>query len=145
MALMKWEPSESLATLQREVNRLLESFFDGSPLRFGEPTTAPAVEVSDTKDTVVVKAQVPGVSKEQIQVTVSEGMVTIKGEMKEEEKQEEKNYLRREFRYGAFTRTVPLPTGVQAEKATAQLKDGMLEVTIPKSAEARVKEIPIRV
>ena len=145
MALMKWEPSESLATLQREVNRLLESFFDGSPLRFGESITAPAVEVSDTKDTVVVKAQVPGVSKEQIQVTVSEGMITIKGERKEEEKKEEKNYLHREFRYGAFTRTVPLPAGVQAEKATAQLKDGMLEVTIPKSAEARVKEIPISV
>jgi HSP20 family protein len=81
----------------------------------------------------------------QIQVTVSEGMVTIKGEMKEEAKQEEKNSLRREFHYGAFTRTVPLPAGVQAEKATAQLKDGMLEVTIPKSAEARVKAIPIRV
>ena len=71
MALMKWEPSESLATLQREVNRLLESFFDGSPLRLGESITAPAVEVADTKDTVVIKAQVPGVSKEQIQVTVS--------------------------------------------------------------------------
>jgi HSP20 family protein len=145
MALAKWKPSESLATLQREVNRVLESFFDGSSLRFGESITAPTVEVADTKDTVVVKAQVPGVSKEQIQVTVSEGMITIKGEMKEEEKQEEKNYLRREFRYGAFTRTVPLPAGVQAEKATAQLKDGMLEVTIPKSAEARVKEIPISV
>ena len=145
MALMQWEPSESLATLQREVNRVLESFFAGSPLRFGESITSPAVEVADTKETVVVKAQVPGVSKEQIQVTVSEGMVTIKGEMKEEAKQEEKNYLRREFHYGAFTRTVPLPSGVQAEKATAQLKDGMLEVTIPKSAEARVKAIPIRV
>ena len=145
MALMKWEPSEGLATLQREMNRLLESFFGGSPWRFDESMSAPAVEVADTQDTVVVKAQVPGVSKEQLQVTVSEGMVTIKGERKEEEKQEEKNYLHREFRYGAFTRTVPLPAGVQAEKATAQLKDGMLEVTIPKSAGARVKEIPIGV
>lgn len=145
MALMKWEPSEGLATLQREVNHLFESFFDGSPLRFGEHLTAPAVEVSDTKDAVVVKAQVPGVSKEHLQITVSDGALTLKGEMKEEEKKEEKNYLRREFRYGAFTRTVPLPAGIQAEKATAQLKDGMLEVTIPKSEEARVKEVPISV
>jgi HSP20 family protein len=144
MALMQWEPSEGLATLQREMNRLLESFFGESPWRFDESMSAPAVEVADTQDTVVVKAQVPGVSKEQLQVTVSEGMVTIKGERKEEKK-EEKNYLHREFRYGAFTRTVPLPAGVQAEKATAQLKDGMLEVTIPKSAETRVKEIPIGV
>jgi len=112
MALTKWEPSESLATLHREVHRVLESFFDGGPLRFGESITAPAVEVADTKDTVVVKAQVPGVSKEQLQVTVSEGMVTIKGERKEEAKHEEKNYLRREFHYGAFTRTVSLPAGV---------------------------------
>ena len=145
MALMKWEPSEGLSTLQREVNRVFESFFDGSPLRFGEAMTAPAVEVCDTTDAVVVKAQVPGVSKEHLQITVSEGTLTLKGDMKEEEKQEEKNYLRREFRYGAFTRTVPLPAGVQADKATAQLKDGMLEVTIPKSEEARVKEVPFSV
>ena len=80
-----------------------------------------------------------------LQITVSEGALTLKGDMKEEEKHEEKHSLRREFRYGAFTRTVPLPSGVQAEKATAQLKDGMLEVTIPKSEEARVKEVPISV
>jgi len=145
MALMKWEPSEGLATLQREVNRLFESFFDGSPWRAGEAMTAPAVEVADTKEAVVVKVQVPGVSKEQIQIAVSEGALTIKGETKEEEKKEEKNYIRREFHYGAFTRTIPLPAGAQAEKATAQLKDGVLEITIPKSEEARVKEIPISV
>jgi HSP20 family protein len=143
MALMKWEPSEGLATLQREVNRLFESFFDGSPWRGGEAMSVPAVEVADTKDTVVVKAQVPGVSKEQLNIAVSEGTLTIKGETKEEEKKEEKNYMRREFRYGAFARTISLPAGVQAEKATAQLKDGVLEITIPKSAEARVKEIPV--
>ena len=145
MARTTWEPSAGLATLQREMHRLLASFFGGSPWRFDESMSAPAVEVSDTKDTVVVKAQVPGVSKEQIQVTVSEGTLTIKGETKAEEQQEEKNYLRREFHYGAFTRTVPLPAEVQAEKATAHLKDGMLEITIPKSAEARVKAIPVSV
>jgi len=145
MALAKWEPSEGLATLQREMHRLLESFFGGSPWRFDESMNAPAVEVSDTTDTVVVKAQVPGVSKEQIQVTISEGVLTVKGETKAEEKQEEKNYLRREFHYGAFSRTVPLPASVQGEKATAQLKDGILEIRIPKSEEARVKEVPINV
>jgi HSP20 family protein len=64
--------------------------------------------------------------------------------MKEEEKKEEKNYTRREFRYGAFSRTMPLPAMVQADKATAQLKDGVLEITIPKSEKAKVKEIPIQ-
>jgi HSP20 family protein len=145
MALVKWEPSEGLTTLQREMNRLFESFFDGSLWRGGESMSVPAVEVADTKDTVVIKAQVPGVNKEQIQVTVSEGALTIKGETREEEKKEEKNYIHREFRYGAFSRTVPLPAGVQGEKATAQLKDGVLEITIPKNEQARVKEIPVSV
>lgn len=144
MALMKWEPGEGLATLQREMNRLLESFFGGSPLHFGDSMTAPAVEVADTNEAIIVKAQVPGVSKDQIQVTVTEGALTLKGEMKEEEKKEEKNYHRREFRYGAFTRTIPLPAAVQAEKATAQLKEGVLTITIPKSEPARVKEVPVQ-
>ena len=145
MALVKWESFEGLTTLQREMNRLFESFSEGGLLHFGERMTAPAVEVSDTTEAVIVKAQIPGVSKDQLQVTVTEGALTLKGEIKEEEKKEEKNYYRREFRYGSFTRTVPLPVAVQAEKATAQLKDGVLEITIPKSEQARVKEIPIQV
>lgn len=144
MALVKWEPLGELATLQREVNRLFESWFDGAPWHNGEYMTEPAVEVSDTPDTVVVKAQVPGMSKDQIQVTMTEGGVTLKGESEAEEKHEDKNYYRREFRYGAFARTIPLPAAVQAEKATAQLKDGVLEITIPKSAQARATAIPIQ-
>ena len=144
MALMPWEPSESLATLQRERHRLCESFFDGSLLCGGEPMTKPAVEVADIKETVVVKAYVPGVSQEQLQVMVSEESLTIKGETTAEEKQEEQNSLRRECRSGAFSRTVPLSAAVPAEQATAQLKDGVLAITMPKSAEARVKAIPIQ-
>jgi len=78
-------------------------------------------------------------------VTVSEGTLTIKGETKAEEQQEEQNYLRREFYYGTFSRTVPLPVGVQGEKATSQLQDGILEIRIPKSAGARGKEFPVSV
>lgn len=145
MALMKWEPSEGLATLQKEVNRLFESFFDTKPFHFGASLSEPAVEVSDTKEAVLIKAQVPGVTKEQLQVSISENAVTLKGEMKEEEKQEEKNFLRREFRYGAFSRTIPLSVAVKADEATAQLKDGILIISIPKSEEAKVKEIPVQV
>jgi HSP20 family protein len=126
------------------MNRLFEDFFENvpAPLReFG--TSAPAVEVSDTKDAVVVKAQVPGISKENIQVSITDDVLTLKGEMKEEETKEEKNYYRREFHYGAFSRSVALPTAVQADKATAQMKDGVLHITIPKSDKAKGKEIPI--
>lgn len=146
MALIKWEPAESLATLRREVDRLFEDFFDGGPQHFWGRGAAPAVEVCDTTDAVVVKAQVPGVSKDQLHVDITDETLTLKGEMKEEEKKAGKNYSRREFHYGAFERIIALPTAVQADKATAQLKDGVLEITLPKSAsaQANVKQIPIQ-
>jgi HSP20 family protein len=144
MALMKWEPWAGLTTLQREMNRLFEAFADGDGRQSAAQITVPAVEISDTPEAVIVKAQVPGITKDQIQVMVTDGTLTLKGESKAEEEKKEKTYYRREFRYGAFTRTVPLPVAVQAEKATAQLKDGVLAITIPKSAQAREKTIPIQ-
>jgi HSP20 family protein len=142
MALIRWEPSEGLMSLRRDMDRLFEDFFERAPWRGG--AGEPAVEVSDTPEAVVVKAQVPGIKKEDLQVNITDNAITLKGEMKEEEKKEEKNYHRREIRYGAFTRTVPLPAAVQADKAAAQLKDGVLEVTIPKSEQAKAKQIPIQ-
>jgi HSP20 family protein len=142
-SLMKWEPFEGLTTLRREMDRLFENF--SGPQRFWERSSEPAVEVSDTKDAVLVKAQVPGMSKDNIQVNITDDMLTLKGEFKEEEKKEEKNYYRQEFRYGAFTRTIALPSAVQADKATAQLKDGILEISIPKSEQAKAKQIPVNV
>lgn len=143
--LTKWEPFGGLSALRREMDHLFENFFEGNPLRAWERSMEPAVEVSDTKDTVVVKAQVPGMSKDNIQVNITDDTLTLKGEMKEEEKKEEKNYHRQEFRYGAFSRTIALPAAVQADKATAQLKDGILEISIPKSEQAKVKQIPVNI
>ena len=145
MALIRWEPSQGLTSLRREMDRLFDDFLSHGPFHLGESgATEPLVEVSDTKEAVIVKAHVPGTSKENLQVDVSDETLTLKGEMKEEEKKEGKNYFRREFRYGAFTRTIPLPVAVQGDKAKAKLKDGVLEVTIPKSEKAKVKQIPIQ-
>ena len=148
MALAKWEPLGGVTALRREMERLWEDFFDGEhpQLRtFGN--VDPAVEVADTTDTVVIKAQVPGMQKDQIQVQIANDVLTIKGEKREEEeeKKEEKNYHRREFRYGAFSRAIALPAAVQAAKAQAQLKDGVFQITIPKIAESKTKAIPIQV
>jgi HSP20 family protein len=127
------------------MDRLFENFFESGPRALGNLSAwEPAVEVADTKDAIIVKAQVPGIPKDNIQINVTDDAITLKGEMKEEEKKEEKNYTRREFRYGAFSRTMPLPAMVQADKATAQLKDGVLEITIPKSEKAKVKAVPIQ-
>jgi HSP20 family protein len=142
MALIRWEPSEGLMSLRRDMDQLFDSFFERTPWHDG--AAEPAVEVSEAPDAVMVKAQVPGVKKEDLRIDISDNALTLKGEMKEEKKKEEKNYYRREIRYGAFTRTVPLPAAVQADKAAAQLKDGVLEVSIPKSERAKTKQIPIQ-
>jgi HSP20 family protein len=126
------------------MDRLFEDFVK-RPLHIGDlGAWGPAVEVADTQDTVVVKAQVPGVSKEHLQVNVTDETLTLKGELQEEEKKEEKHYVRREFHYGAFSRTIALPAAVQVEKVQAQLKDGVLEITLPKSDKAKAKEIAIQ-
>ena len=142
-SLMKWEPFEGLSTLRREMDRVFENFFDGGPQHLWARSMEPAVEVSDTQDTVVVKAQVPGMDKDNIQVSITDDTLTLKGERKEEEKKDDQNYHRQEFRYGTFTRTIALPSAVQADQATAQLKDGVLEIRLPKSAQAKVKQIPV--
>jgi HSP20 family protein len=144
MALMKWEPFEGLTTLRQEMNRVFERFFEEGPLHVWERAFEPAVEVADTPETVIVKAQVPGVPKDNIQVSMTDNTMILKGEMKEEEKKEDKNYYRREWRYGAFERTIPLPVAVQAEKVTADLKNGVLTVTLPKREAAKAKQIPIK-
>ena len=145
MALMQWQPFEGLTALRWEMDRLFEDFsHGGGALRFWERAAEPAVEVRDTAEAIVVKVQIPGVNKDDVQLTITENALTVKGEMKEEEKKEDKNYHRQEFRYGAFVRSIALPVPVQTEKVTAQLKDGVLEVTMPKSAQAQVKHIPIQ-
>ena len=146
MALTRWEPFEGLASLRREMDRLFEHFFERAPTAmFGDGGTfEPAVEIADTKDNIVVKAQVPGVSKDNLHIDIRDDYLTLKGEMKEEKTTEEQRFHRKEFRYGAFARTIPLPTAVKADQAAAQLKDGVLTITLPKGEQSKAKQIPIK-
>jgi len=139
----RWESFGGLTTLRREMDRLFERVLGreaSSPL--GE--VAPAIEVAETPAAVIVKAQVPGVSKEHLQVNVTDTTLTLKGEVQEDTTTEEKHYHHREFHYGAFARTITLPTTVQAEQATAQLKDGVLALTLPKVDTAKPRQIKIQ-
>jgi HSP20 family protein len=146
MALTRWEPFEGLTSLRREMDRLFEHFFERTPTAMlGDGGTfEPAVEIADTDDSIMVKAQVPGVSKENLHIDVMDDYLTLKGEMKEEKTTEEKRFHRKEFRYGAFARTIPLPTTIKAEAAAAQLKDGVLTITLPKGEQSKAKQIPIK-
>lgn len=104
------------------------------------PEVRPSVDVFEEGDDVVVKAELPGMKKEDIDVTLTDNTITISGEKKKEEKVERKDYYRLERSFGSFTRTLSLPAEVASDKAKAQFKDGVLEIRIPKTEEAKKKE-----
>lgn len=136
-------------------HRLLDDVFDMRPF-FDFRTDwdmpglgtgwAPAVDVAETAEDYLIRAEVPGLRKEDVKLSLSGNVLTISGEKKmEEKKTENKKYHRLERSYGAFQRSFSLPTPVNADKITATFKDGMLEVTVPKSEEAKTKVIDIKV
>jgi HSP20 family protein len=114
-------------------------------LRGDGEITAPVVDVYEEKDEVVVKAELPGLDKKDIEVNISDSELILKGEKKKEEKIDEENYYKCERSYGAFLRSVELPTDVQADKVKASFKNGILEIRLPKTEEAKTKEIKVKI
>lgn len=105
----------------------------------------PIVDVFEEKDDIVVKAELPGIEKDNIEVNLTDHTLTIKGEKKKEEEIKEENYYRAERSYGSFLRTLELPRDVRADQVKASFKNGILEVRIPKTEEAKAKEIKVKV
>lgn len=105
----------------------------------------PIVDVFEEKDDIVVKAELPGIEKDNIQVNLTDHTLTIKGEKKKEEEVKEENYYRAERSYGSFLRTLDLPRDVRADQVKASFKNGILEVRMPKTEEAKAKEIKVKV
>ena len=151
MALIRWNPNTrvwdpfgSLAEVRGEINRL----FDTSLWRRGSllvGTVAPAVDVVEEPESFLVKADLPGVSKDDVSVAIQDSFLTIKGERKHEMEKKDGNFYHQERVHGQFVRTVELPTRVDASKVLATFKDGVLQVTLPKSEEAKPKEIKVNV
>jgi HSP20 family protein len=134
-----------------DIDRLFDDFIGRRWMRpFGwerplaeMPELMPSVDVIDREDEVVVRAEVPGYKKEEIEISVSDSMLTIKGETKREEKEEKGDYYRCEISRGAFTRTLDLPARVDDSKAKAAMKDGVLELTLPKVEKSKRRTIAI--
>jgi HSP20 family protein len=105
----------------------------------------PMVDVYEEKDDIVVKAELPGLDKNDIEVNIADSQLTLKGEKKKEEKIEEEDYYRCERSYGGFLRSVELPAEVQADKVKASFKNGVLEIRVPKSEEAKTKAIKVKI
>ena len=150
MALMKWTPSKDMERLFEEF--LEDPFFTGFrrrlPMwkRFKEfEGISPAVDMVDKKDEIVIKAEVPGVEKDDIHISLTENTITIKGETKKEKETKEEDYYYSERSYGSFARTLSLPEKVQTDKVKANFKNGILEIHLPKSPEAKTKEIKVEV
>ena len=144
--LSTWPGFSGLSSLRNEIDRLFDSplselarasqFLSGA---------APAVDVYEDRENFVVKAELPGMKKEDIDVSLHDGMLSISGERKSEEKVEQGEVYRSERFFGRFQRTVALPTTVDAARIKAQYKDGVLTVTLPKAEEAKPKQIDVQV
>ncbi len=152
------EPASSrMVNPFEEMDRLFENFMGRGwmrPFRFDHPMWSdwtspierkllPRVDVIERDKEVVLRAQVPGVDKKDLSVSVSDNMVTIKGETSHESKEEKGDYFRRECSHGSFTRTIPLPHDVDGNQARAVFKDGMLELTVPKRGQSKKREVTI--
>lgn len=143
-SLIKWEPFSDLISLRDAMERLFEdSFVRMRPLPSVFGAEALALDMYETSDSVVIKTGVPGVKPEDVDITITGDTLTIKGETKAEEKVEKSNYIRQERRYGAFHRTVQLPSSLVPDKAEATFENGVLTITIPKSEEAKPKTIKV--
>jgi HSP20 family protein len=138
-------PWRGMDVLRREMDRVFDRFFEP---RWDEVESAgewaPKVDVSETKDAVVVKAEIPGVEQKDINVSLQDQVLTITGEKHQEKEEKSEKYHRVERSWGAFTRALPMPVAVSGDKVTASFKDGMLTVTLPKAPEAKGTTIPVK-
>jgi HSP20 family protein len=125
--------------------RLFDRFFEDFGFRemVDEKQWVPNIDFSETDGHVIVRAEVPGMEKDDINITLSEGLLTIQGEKKQEKEEEKENYRFVERRYGSFTRSVRVPSGVDADKIEASYNDGVLKISIPKSESEKSRKIEI--
>jgi len=152
MDIMPWKPRtkgldifHDFENLQQEMNRLFD-FTLHKPLVSPQgalPYWTPAIDIIEEQDNVKVRADLPGIKKDEIEVAVENDVLTIKGEKKNEKEIKEKDYVRSERYYGAFHRSFTLPSAVDASKVNATYKDGVLEITLPKKEEAKSKQIKV--
>jgi HSP20 family protein len=144
--VVRYEPFRGLSTLHDQVNRLFnESMFRGQAQDSAITTWAPAVDIYETPNELVVKADLPDVDEKDIDIRVENNLLTIRGERKFEKSVSEDNYLRVERTYGSFSRSFTLPNTVNAETIHAEYKNGVLTVNLPKREESKPRQVKVSV
>jgi HSP20 family protein len=149
MRLTVLEPWTHFGSIQERMNRVVDetmrALYPHEDEELEKGTWMPAVDIHETEDGYVVKADLPGIKKDDIQIDLKDSTLTLKGEKKFEENVSKDNYVRTERSYGTFVRSFTLPENVDAEKIKASYKDGVLELTLPKREEAKPKQIKVEV
>lgn len=143
--LTRWEPAREMMTLREAMDRLFDdSFTRPLSIRDGWSMATPAIDMYQTDNDVVVKASIPGIKAEEVQINVTGDILTLKGEVQQEEERKDRAWHIREQRFGSFERSVVLPTDVKSDKAEAVFENGILTITLPKADEVKPKTINIK-
>jgi HSP20 family protein len=142
-SIVRWDPFREMMSLRDVMDRLVDDAYirprDGMGMLF-----SPAIDVIENEDEVVIHATLPGVKPSDVNLTVTGDVLTIRGEAKSERDEERDNYIVRERRFGSFSRSIPLPTAVVADKAKAEFDNGVLTLSLPKADEVKPKTISIK-
>jgi HSP20 family protein len=141
MALVRWDPARELDTFQTDINRVFDTFFGGA--NGASRRWVPPMDLVETDDQLVLKADLPGLERDDVNVEIKDGVLTVSGERKAEHEETKNGYHRVERAYGGFSRSLALPRGVDAEQVQAEFDKGVLEVLIPKPAERRPHRVEI--
>jgi HSP20 family protein len=141
--LIRWEPARDMMTLREAMDRLFDDAFT-RPLNINGSWSAPAIDMYQTDNELVVKASLPGLKADDVQITITHDVLTLKGEFKHEEEGTDKAWHIREHRWGAFERSLALPTEIKADKTRAEFENGVLVITLPKADEVKPKTVTVK-
>jgi len=141
--LIRWAPAREMMTLREAMDHLFDDAFT-RPLTLRDGWSAPAIDMYQTDNEIVVKASLPGIKADQVQINITGEVLTLKGEVKHEEEKNNKAWHIREQRWGAFERSVALPTEVVADKAKAEFENGILTITLPKAEDVKPRIVSIK-
>ncbi len=144
LELAPWRPMRELTTLRREMDRLWEDFFGRRELLADEGGWVPAVDVSEDKENVTVRAELPGIDPKEVEISLSGDTLNIRGEKRQRTEKKGENFHRIETRWGRFSRSIRIPVPVDPDKIEARYHNGVLIVTMPKKEEVRPRQIEIK-
>jgi HSP20 family protein len=143
MAIVRWDPIRELDSLQGDMNRLFDRFFEGRTPNGGGRRWIPAMDLVETEDALVLRGDLPGMNEDDVDIEIKDNVLTVSGERKSENEEKGEGYHRVERAFGSFSRSLNLPQGIDPEKVEASFDNGVLEVRIPKPAEAKPTRVQI--